>query len=230
MITVNTKVELPAITIATAFLFLASFCFKVGEAVFFGYPTYYISLDFPSVINVSLKLLAYFVFVYGALIWLFDDVWKLKRKTFKYVMIAMLFFEAISWFYKLKHKTFDFVSYLDGGLVAITSFIMVFIGVEIFRKESDGIKINGTALIGTVILMSFSSFLAGINYHNQIGSTLWKSKEGKYVIGEYKGSLILKECKNGEGVFTLKEPKDIEFTEASVDVTTNVKFRCKKTK
>ena len=78
------------------------------------------------------------------------------------------------------------------------------------------------------MLMAISSFLAGINYHNQLGSTLWKTDDNKYVIGEYKDNLILKECVNGEGIFTLREAKDNQFKEASVDVTANINFRCKK--
>ncbi len=50
------KNEISAATILSIMMFISVYAFKSGEAMFFGYPSYYIYLDTNEVINTLLKL------------------------------------------------------------------------------------------------------------------------------------------------------------------------------
>ncbi|WP_455853919.1 hypothetical protein [Pantoea endophytica] len=228
MLIIKHRLEFPVVTLITAVLFIACYSFKAGEAVFFGYPSYYIYLDLNSVLNLSLKLLVVLVFSFGSFAWLFDDEGKLKVNSIKYVIWMLFFIEALSVGFKLYKHVHDFVLYMDGTLNLIMLYMMVSTFLTSINKCDEGLMINLWGVVVGFMFMSAAFFLSGINYHNQLGSTLWVTEDNQYVIGEYKDGFILKKCVDGVGVFSVKDYKDNLFNETTVDLTSNIKFRCEK--
>lgn len=227
---IKQKVEIPFITLLASILFIACYSFKAGEAFFFGYPAYYIYLDLSSVLNLSVKLLFVLVLSFGSMVWLFDDDGKLKVKSVKYLILIIVVVEVFFTALKINRREQDFVSYISGGMGLLCCYLMVYFSVNSFKKTEEGLLINVWGVLPTLVFLPAFFFITGINYQNQFGSMLWVTKDNQFVIGEYKDSLILKKCVDGESVFYLKDYKDNEFKSSLVDVTSNANFRCRKSK
>lgn len=226
MISINSKLDFPIITLLTAVLFINAYCFKVGEAIYFGYPTYYINLDLTSVINISLKLLIYFFTIIGSVVHFFGNDGKLKAENIKYLLWVIIALTVLSYIYNIRSGKTDPVIYLNGGVFGIASWFTVYISSGMLTKKEGALEVNFWALTGTAIVMAISSFLAGVNYHNQFASSLWETEDKKLVVGEFSGLFILKECKDGKGIFYLKEIKDSKFVEVINNVEQVSNPRC----
>ncbi|MCE1607615.1 hypothetical protein ACNI4F_08535 [Enterobacter hormaechei] len=228
MVKVNKSIDFPLITILTALLFISAYCFKLGEALYFGYPSSLISLDLTSVVNVSLKLLFYFVGIVIGFIHFIDNDGKVRVDKAKYVLWTFIAIAIISILLNIKRGDKDLVNYLNSGFFGIFSWLMVMSLVKTFERKDDLSNVNVLHAILTVFFMSATSYLGGVNYHNQFASHLWKTSDGKVVVGEYNGHFVLKKCIDGKGVFSFSEVNGSEFVEVVNYVEGKFNPRCHK--
>lgn len=227
-ISLTSKIDVPIVTVLTALLFFSAFCFKGGESVFFGYPTNYISLDLVSVINLSFKMTFFICGTIGVLHLIFDDGLKIKRNAFYLVMTSVILGEATNIYFRAKAGNWDIVDYMDGGPLILTGLGMFYFSINMFYRVNGTIKIIPAGVILSLSFMAAFSFLCGVNYHRQLGATIWKTKDDQYLIGDYKDGILLKKCTEGKGVFTIKDFKGLEFVEADVRKTAGKDLRCGK--
>ena len=211
-------------------LFVNAYCFKVGEAVYFGYPSYYMSLDLTGVINIALKLFVFFGVIVGGVAWFFGTDGRFESYKIKYGLWIIIALTLIQFVFYFKSGELDPVTYLNGGVFVAATWLTVYFSTGIFIKRNGTLVICYWSLIGTAILMMLSSFLAGINYHNQFASSLWLTEDHKMVVGEYNGLFVLKECVDGRGVFYLQEMKDSKFIEVQNYIDGKIIPRCYKEK
>lgn len=228
MISISSKLDLPLVTVLSGVLFIDAYFFKLGEAVYFGYPSYYMSLDLTSVINIALKLLVFFGAVMGGVVCFFGDDGRLQSNRIKLWLWFAVAVTIIQYFFYIKAGVLDPVKYLSGGLFVTITWLAVYFSTGIVTKKNESFAISYWPLMITAILMMFSSFLAGINYHNQVASSLWLTEDNKIVVGEYNGLFVLKECVDGRGVFYLKEMKDSKFIEVQNYIDGKINPRCYK--
>lgn len=226
MVKFNNNFDFPLVTILTVLLFILAYFFKLGEAVYFGYPAILISLDLTSVANISLKLFFYFgSIIIGVFNFILNDG-AIKLNKIKYVLWIFIAITIFSVFLSFKRGGKDLVNYLNGGLFGICSWLVVMSLCKTFERSGDLINIDFVYAILTVFFMSVTSFLGGINYHNQFASVLWKTLDGKIVVGEYNGNFVLKKCVDGKGVFSFREVNGSEFVEVVNYVEGKFNPRC----
>ncbi|HHM0167391.1 TPA: hypothetical protein ACRCBW_001712 [Escherichia coli] len=102
MVKFNNNFDFPLVTILTVLLFILAYFFKLGEAVYFGYPAILISLDLTSVANISLKLFFYFgSIVIGVFNFILNDG-AIKLNKIKYVLWIFIAITIFSVFLSFK--------------------------------------------------------------------------------------------------------------------------------
>lgn len=219
-------VDFPLVTALSGLLFMSAYFFKVGESVYFGYPSYYIYLDLTEVINLSLKMMAFMCGTIGVLHIIFDSSWKLNKHALWVIIISTILAEVTNVYFRIKSRDWDYVSYLDVSFLVLAGLGMFYFSVRCFVKGKDGIHVIPSGVVLAVFFMALFSFLSGVNYHRQIGSTLWRTNDNKYVIGDYKDAFLMKQCVAGKGVFTIQDYKNSDFTEVDVGKDARKLLRC----
>ncbi|TKK36393.1 hypothetical protein [Pantoea agglomerans] len=223
----KTTLDFPLVTAISGLLFMCAYFFKVGESVYFGYPSYYIYLDLTEVINLSLKMFAFMCGTIGVLHLIFDSSWKLNKHALWGIGISTVVAELTNIYLRIQEQDWDYVSYLDISFLMVAGLGMFYFFVRSFIGGDGRVHVIPSGLALSVFFMALFSFLSGVNYHRQIGSTLWKTADNKYVIGEYKDAFLMKQCVNGKGIFSIKEYKDSDFTEVNVAKDARRMLRCK---
>lgn len=224
-IPIHTKADIPTVTIITSVLFFAVYAFKVGEAVYFGYPVYYINLDVTEVVNLAIKML-FFIFAFASVLFVKEDKkpWKKNSKT--YFVVFLVLFYAFSTYLNVSGGDWDAVSLIDLPAVIGAGMLMVFFGKECFKKQDDQWFLSLPASGMTLVLMAIFSFLVGVNYHRQFPEILWKTNDGDIVVSQYKDGFLLKHCDKGMGYFKIQEYKDSKFYGVSSREVSGVEIRC----
>lgn len=225
-IPLSPKIDIPLVTVLSALLFFSAFCFKSGESVYFGYPSYYITLDLVSVINLSLKMTFFICGTIGLLHLVFDDGWRIKKAAFWFVIATVAVGEITNIYRRVRAGNWDIVDYMDGGPLLLAGLGMFYFSINSFYKLNGTIKVIPAGVILALCFVAAFSFLCGVNYHRQLGATIWKTNDGKYLIADYKDGVLLKQCINGKGVFTIKDYKGLDFVEVDIRKDAGKDFRC----
>lgn len=224
MIIKKESMAISVTTILTSLLFCAIYSFKLGESIFYDYPSYYIYLNFQDVINYSLKALWFYgFFIMGAVV--------IRIQWYPRIALMILFLAAIinkivKMFMLYHSGNGSALGYMNVGTILILVVLLAHFLNKSFVFSQGRVKIySGYSVVGIVCFLLLNIFI-GLNYHSVFPNSTWQTVDGKVLVGTYKDSLILRECKAGKSFFYLQEPKDQKFTMIESDTSGVLGLRC----
>lgn len=216
------KKDIPLITLLTLFLFIFVYAFKLGEAYFFGYPSYYIYLDTSEVINASLKLLIIYINIFCAALLVQDD---------KKLIYALLAFTIIAKIIRIilhfREGDLTTSAAINLGSIWILIPLLMLCIPNACRNTFNSIDIKpGRSLLVVGITMVLSFFI-GWNYHSFFPGNVWQTIDQKVVVGRYQNNFILRQCTQGNAYFFLQPIANSKFQMFAIDTSGVLMLRCK---
>lgn len=226
MIIEKKNINFPVATIFTCLLFCAIYSFKLGEALFYDYPSYYIYLIFQDVINYSLKALWFYgFFIIGASV---IRVQSYPKIAFIIMLAVSVINKIVKMFILYIEGDGSLLAYINVGSMFIVMVILAYYSNKTLLFNKENIEVDVVRLgIGTLCFILLN-ILIGLNYHSVFPKSTWQKIDGKVLVGTYKDNFILRECKGGRSYFYLEEPKNQKFEMLDVNTSGVIGLRCMK--
>lgn len=216
--------SVPVATLFLGLLFCAVYSFKLGEAYFYDYPSYYIYLNIPDVINVALKV----VLIYSILLAMYIALLTWDGAGFSF-LIATCLLAIIKLFLMAKlyksGQTHTLVYVNVGMTYLLCAALGLFLNKSFVRNESV-ISVNYRFAFLTFIVFLSLNFFIGLNYHSFFPKSTWQTEDGKILVGTYKDSLLFRQCFNGKSFFYLEEAKEQKLEMFEIDTRGVLTLRC----
>lgn len=215
------KHEISATTILSIMMFISVYAFKIGEAMFFGYPSYYIYLDTNEVINTLLKLsfiilliitLSLFIRISTKFFILFIAI----AVTTKLIRIAIL----------SHHQPLNSMAIINIGTSYIIFICLLYLIPSTIKKETESYSLNTKPCLLAVLAFLGFSYCFGLNYHNFFPGNIWQTDDEKVVVGRYQDKFILRQCNNGKALFYIDEVNKNKFEKFKIDTRNVLLLRC----
>jgi hypothetical protein len=215
------KNEISAATILSIMMFISVYAFKSGEAMFFGYPSYYIYLDTNEVINTLLKLsfviitlitLSLFIRISTRFFILFIAV----SLTAKLIRIAVL----------SHHQPLNSMAVINVGTSYILFICLLYLIPNAIKQETVHYSLNAKPCMLAVLAFLGFSYFFGLNYHSFFPGGIWQTDDEKVVVGRYQDKFILRQCNNGKAVFYIDEISQNKFEQFKIDTRNVLLLRC----
>ncbi|MGP2831148.1 hypothetical protein [Serratia marcescens] len=183
------------ITKITIFAYSCYFFFRMGEAVFYGYPFSYISVDSSSLFSVLIKslmaLLVAFFMIKTAIKSSQGAIWN----TF-IVLISLIVLSIIMY---LKNKDLHELSTVFVFYIIIYySLFSIADSIREINKADEG-SVQGQGLLKAVFYSWVICFALGNYYYGFAPNGLYQDKDGRVIIAQYNDKYIMKKCQsNGD--------------------------------
>ncbi|MFJ7500745.1 hypothetical protein ACIQ2O_13375 [Serratia grimesii] len=182
------------ITKITIFAYSCYFFFRMGEAIFYGYPFSYISVDSSSLFSVLIKslmaLLVAFFMIKTAIKSPQGAIWN----TFL-VLISLVVLSIIMY---LKNKDLHELSTVFVFYIIIYySLFSIADSIRELNKTDEG-NVQGRGLLKAVFYSWVICFALGNYYYGFAPNGLYQDKDGRVIIAQYNDKYIMKKCqRNG---------------------------------
>ncbi|MEL5297881.1 hypothetical protein PTR52_03065 [Serratia nevei] len=180
------------ITKITIFAYSCYFFFRMGEAVFYGYPFSYISVDSSSLFSVLIKslmvLLVAFFMIKTAIKSSQGAIWN----TF-IVLISLIVISIIMY---LKNKDLHELSTVFVFYIIIYySLFSIADSIREINKADEG-SVQGQGLLKAVFYSWVICFALGNYYYGFAPNGLYQDKDGRVIIAQYNDKYIMKKCQS----------------------------------
>lgn len=180
------------ITKITIFAYSCYFFFRMGEAVFYGYPFSYISVDSSSLFSVLIKslmaLLVAFFMIKTAIKSSQGAIWN----TFL-VLISLIVISIIMY---LKNKDLHELSTVFVFYIIIYySLFSIADSIREINKADEG-SVQGQGLLKAVFYSWVICFALGNYYYGFAPNGLYQDKDGRVIIAQYNDKYIMKKCQS----------------------------------
>ncbi|HID8196080.1 TPA: hypothetical protein ACXIGY_001095 [Serratia marcescens] len=180
------------ITKITIFAYSCYFFFRMGEAVFYGYPFSYISVDSSSLFSVLIKslmaLLVAFFMIKTAIKSSQGAIWN----TF-IVLISLIVLSIIMY---LKNKDLHELSTVFVFYIIIYySLFSIADSIREINKADEGSE-QGQGLLKAVFYSWVICFALGNYYYGFAPNGLYQDKDGRVIIAQYNDKYIMKKCQS----------------------------------
>lgn len=211
-------------TFSLGLLFCAVYSFKIGEAYFYDYPSYYIYLSVPDVINISLKV----VLLYSTLISMYVAFLKWEGAGYAFLIATtLLIAQKLFLMSKLYMSgTADVLAYVNVGSTSLLCATMGLLLSKAFIRDGESVSFNFKFVFLSFITYLLLNFFIGLNYHSFFPNSTWQTTDGKVLVGTYKDSLLFRQCYNGKSFFYLEEAKDQKLEMFDIKESGVLAFRC----
>ncbi|MDS0826519.1 hypothetical protein [Serratia marcescens] len=180
------------ITKITIFAYSCYFFFRMGEAVFYGYPFSYISVDSSSLFSVLIKslmaLLVAFFMIKTAIKSSQGAIWN----TF-IVLISLIVISIIMY---LKNKDLHELSTVFVFYIIIYySLFSIADSIREINKADEG-SVQGQGLLKAVFYSWVICFALGNYYYGFAPNGLYQDEDGRVIIAQYNDKYIMKKCQS----------------------------------
>lgn len=180
------------ITKITIFAYSCYFFFRMGEAVFYGYPFSYISVDSSSLFSVLIKslmaLLVAFFMIKTAIKSSQGAIWN----TF-IVLISLIVISIIMY---LKNKDLHELSTVFVFYIIIYySLFSIADSIREVNKADEG-SVQGQGFLKAVFYSWVICSALGNYYYGFAPNGLYQDKDGRVIIAQYNDKYIMKKCQS----------------------------------
>ncbi|WP_142502820.1 hypothetical protein [Klebsiella sp. 2680] len=215
------KNEISAATILSIMMFISVYAFKSGEAMFFGYPSYYIYLDTNEVINTLLKLS--FVIIIIITLSLFI---RIPTKLF-ILFIAIALITKLIKIAALSHQQpLNSMAVINVGTSFVILICLLYLIPNAIKQETGYYTLNAKPCMFAVLAFLSFSYFFGLNYHSFFPGGIWQTDDEKVVVGRYQDKFILRQCNNGKAFFYISEISNNKFEKFKIDTRNVLLLRC----
>lgn len=215
------KNEISVATILSVMMFISVYAFKNGEAMFFGYPSYYIYLDGNEVVNTLLKLSFIIITLIGLSLFI-----RISTKYF----ILFIFILLISKFIRIAilshHQPLQSMAVINLGTSYILFLCLLYLIPRAIEHESDHYSLNAKPCLLAILAFLGFSFFFGLNYHSFFPGGIWQTDDNKVVVGRYQDKFILRQCYNDKAYFYIDDVNKEKFEKFKIDTRTVLLLRC----
>lgn len=221
------KKEFFSVPIATLFLgllFCAVYSFKVGEAYFYDYPSYYIYLSVPDVINIALKVVLLYSILLGMYIALLS--WDGAGYSFLLATFLLAAYKLFLMSRLYQHDQGSTLAYVNAGTTFLLCAVLGLLLNKTFARNGNDLEVSFKFGFLTFIIYLALNFFIGLNYHNFFPNSTWQTEDGKVLVGTYKDSLLFRQCSNGKSFFYLDEAKNQKLEMFDIDTSGVLTLRC----
>jgi hypothetical protein len=180
------------ITKITVFAYSCYFFFRMGEAVFYGYPFSYISVDSSSLFSVLIKSLMALLFAFAMIKTAIQSSQGAIWNTFL-VLVSLV---ALS--IKMYFESKDLYGTLTIFCFNLVIFFSLFSIAESIKKinNSSGEDVQRRGLFKAVFYSWVVCFCVGNYYYNFSPDGLYQDKDGRIIIAQYNNKYLMKKCQN----------------------------------
>lgn len=215
------KNEISAATILSIMMFISVYAFKSGEAMFFGYPSYYIYLDTNEVINTLLKLSVVIITLITLTLFI-----RIPTKFFILFVAVALITKFIRIAVLSHHQPLNVMAVINLGTSHILFICLLFLIPKSIKQETVYYSLNAKpCMLAVLAFLSFSYFF-GLNYHSFFPGGIWQTDDEKVVVGRYQDKFILRQCNNGKALFYIDEISKSKFEKFKIDTRSVLLLRC----
>ncbi|EMR6451199.1 hypothetical protein WJU70_003516 [Enterobacter cloacae] len=218
------RFDIPLTTIVLGLLFCAVYLFKIGESVFYDYPSYYIYLSLSDVINVALKAVLLYMILWA--IYIAFMSWEIAGISFLIGACCSVILKLYAMWRLYKNGEDSLLVYINKGMVPLLFSLLGYFLSKSFVKRSAGvIFIPIFGVFAFIVFLAFNFFI-GLNYHSFVPNSTWQTEDHKVLVGTYKDSLLFRACVNGKSYFFLEESKDQKLEMFDIDTSGVLTLRC----
>ncbi|MEL0580542.1 hypothetical protein AACK17_18630 [Pectobacterium punjabense] len=215
------KNEISSATFLSIMMFISVYAFKSGEAMFFGYPSYYIYLDTNEVVNTLLKLS--FVIMTLTALSLFI---RIPTNFFIFLIFIAITSKLIRIGILSHRQPLDLMTAINIGNSYILFISLLYLIPRAVKKESENYSLNAKpCMLAVLTFIGFSYFL-GLNYHSFFPGGIWQTDDEKVVVGRYQDKFILRQCNNGKALFYINEINNNKFESFKINTRNVLLLRC----
>lgn len=180
------------ITKITIFAYSCYFFFRMGEAVFYGYPFSYISVDSSSLFSVLIKslmaLLVAFFIIKAAI--------KSSQRAIWNTFLVLVSLGVLSVMMYLKNRNLHEVSSVFVFCVVIYySLFSIADSIRDLSKTDEG-SVQRQGLLKAVFYSWVICFALGNYYYGFAPNGLYQDKDGRVIIAQYNDKYIMKKCQS----------------------------------
>lgn len=180
------------ITKITIFAYSCYFFFRMGEAVFYGYPFSYISVDSSSLFSVLIKSLMALLVAF----FMIKTAIKSSQGAIWNTFIALISLIVISIIMYLKNKDLHELSTVFVFYIIIYySLFSIADSIREINKADEG-SVQGQGLLKTVFYSWVICFALGNYYYGFAPNGLYQDKDGRVIIAQYNDKYIMKKCQS----------------------------------
>ncbi|GCP17025.1 MULTISPECIES: hypothetical protein [Enterobacteriaceae] len=215
------KNEISAATILSIMMFISVYAFKSGEAMFFGYPSYYIYLDTNEVINTLLKLS--FVIITLVTLSLFI---RIPTKFFILFIAVALITKFIRIAVLSHQQSLNGMAVINVGTSFIIFICLLYLIPNVIKQETGYYTLNAKPFVFALIAFLSFSYFFGLNYHSFFPGGIWQTDDERVVVGRYQDKFILRQCNNGKALFYISEISNNKFEKFKIDTRNVLLLRC----
>lgn len=186
------------ITKITIFAYSCYFFFRMGEAVFYGYPFSYISVDSSSLFSVLIKSLMVLLFAFAMIKTAIKSSQGAIWNTFL-VLVSLVVLSAMMY---LKNRNLQEVSYVFVFYIIIYySLFCIADSIRELNKTDEG-SVQGRGLLKALFYSWVICFALGNYYYGFAPNGLYQDKDGRVIIAQYNDKYIMKKCQSNGVMLT----------------------------
>lgn len=180
------------ITKFTIFAYSCYFFFRMGEAIFYGYPFSYISVDSSSLFSVLIKslmaLLVAFFMIKTAIKSSQGAIWNTFLVLISLVVLSIIMYIKNKDLHELS-TVFVFYIIIYYSLFSIAD------SIRELNKTDEG-NVQGRGLLKAVFYSWVICFALGNYYYGFAPNGLYQDKDGRVIIAQYNDKYIMKQCQS----------------------------------
>lgn len=215
------KNEISATTIFSIMMFISVYAFKNGEAMFFGYPSYYIFLDWNEVINTLLKLSLIIIILITLSLFI-----RISTRYFMFLILALLAMKLVRIVILSHQQPLYSMTVINLGSTLMLFICMLYLLPRVIKNESDTYSLNFKECMLTILAFLSFSFFFGLNYHSFFPGGIWQTEDEKVIVGRYQDKFLLRQCYNGKAIFSIDDVNKEQFEKFKIDTKTVLLLRC----
>lgn len=180
------------ITKITIFAYSCYFFFRMGEAVFYGYPFSYISVDSSSLFSVLIKSLMVLLFAFAMI----KTAIKSSQGAIWNTFLVLVSLVVLSVMMYLKNRNLQEVSYIFVFYIIIYySLFCIADSIRELNKTDEG-NVQGRGLLKALFYSWVICFALGNYYYGFAPNGLYQDKDGRVIIAQYNDKYIMKKCQS----------------------------------
>jgi hypothetical protein len=184
--------NIAGITKFTILAYSCYFFFRMGEAVFYGYPFSYISVDSSSLFSVLIKsliaLLAAFIMIKAAMK---SDYSAIRNTT---IVLGSLLVFSIK-IYLESRDVYRVITFFLSYILIFFSLFSIAASIRAFNNADDE-TIQRRAIFKAVFYSWVICFALGNYYYGFAPNGLYQDKDGRVIIAQYNDKYIMKKCQS----------------------------------
>ncbi|HHB7758529.1 TPA: hypothetical protein ACN7MJ_002564 [Klebsiella pneumoniae] len=215
---------IPIATLALGLLFCAVYSFKVGESYFYDYPSYYIYLSIPDVINVALKAILLYMVVIAIYLALMS--WELAVVSFFWGACFSALIKLYAMFKLYLSGEDHILLYVNKGMTPLLFALLGYLFSKSFSDNKTSISFHPRIGVFAFLVFLSLNFFIGLNYHSFFPNSTWQTEDGKVLVGTYKESLLFRQCAAGRSFFYLEEDKGQKLEMFAINTSGVLGLRC----